>query len=73
MFELIKVKSGCRFTVHTQWWKVHWAACGPRVWHNWCRDILRRWRDHRLEFPGLSDFAENTSCVMATSAANERA
>jgi len=29
------------------------------------------WRDHRLEFPGLSHFARNTVCVMATSAANE--
>jgi len=36
------------------------------------RDIHHWWRDHRLEFPGLSDFARNTFSVMATSAANER-
>jgi len=37
-----------------------------------CGDILQWWRDHRLEFPALSDIAINTFCVMATSAANEQ-
>ena len=50
----------------------YWAACGPRVWHSWCRDILQWWRDHRLEFPSLSHPAGNTVCVMAKSAANKR-
>jgi len=48
------------------------AACGPRVWHSWCRDIIQWWRDHRLEFPGLSGLVGNTFCVMATRASNER-
>ena len=58
--------------VHTQWWKACWAACGPRVWHSYCRDILECWGDYRLKFPGLSDLAGNTFCVIAASAANER-
>ena len=39
-----------------------------------CAGILSNmwWRDHRLEFPHLSDLAGNTFCVMETSAANER-
>jgi len=36
------------------------------------RDILRRWRDHRLEFPAVSDLARNTFWVMAARAANKR-
>jgi len=29
-------------------------------------------RNHILKFPALTDFARNTFCVMATSAASER-
>jgi len=35
-------------------------------------DILQRWCDDRLEFPGLSDLARNAFCIMATSSANQR-
>ena len=51
--------------------KTFWAACEARVWHSWCRVVLQWWRDHRLEFLGLSYLAGNTFCVMATSAAND--
>jgi len=36
-----------------------------------CSNILQCWRDHRLEFPGLSDLAGNTFCMMASSVASE--
>jgi len=36
------------------------------------KDILQWWRDHRLNFPDLSDLARNVSCMMATNVANER-
>ena len=76
------VKSKVKLILHcinTQHWKAYWAAqnlrlaaCGSRVGHNWCSDILQWQRDHGLEFPGLTDLARNAFCVMATSAAYER-
>jgi len=55
-------------------WKCHEQEiqCYWELVAQGCRDILPWWRDHRLEFPDLSDLARNAFWVMATSAANER-
>ena len=37
-----------------------------------CSYILQKWRDHRLEFPALSDLPRNPFCIIATNTDSER-
>ena len=53
-------------------WHVQKIQCYKELVVQECSVILRWWRDHRLEFPALSDLARNPFCVIATSVASER-
>jgi len=58
-FEIIEINSGCLLYIHNDE-----KLTGPHVG-------CGLWRDHRLEFPGLSHFAVTTVFEMATSTANK--